>query len=153
MTTQPAIDITMDRARRALCLFVEQWCEQGVSNVKVRVNTKNEEPEGVWFYGRVGNTWKKLPETVESSELALLIAMELERIAVSPHTEECQIRRKEYLDRIEFEIKFHSEKIVAHQGKQLGSYLFGILFRERHDAPDSKRQGIRRGGKSRVARV
>lgn len=79
--------------------------------------------------------------------------MELERLAASPHTEECQVRRREYLDRIEFEIKFHHEKVVAYQGKQLGSYLFGILFRERHDAPDSKRQGIRRGGKPRVARV
>lgn len=151
--TPPATEITTDRARRTLCRFVEQWCEQGVSNVKVRVNTKNEEPKGVWFYGRVGNAWKKLPETVEGSEFALLIVVDLERLAVSPHTEECQVRRKEHLDRIEFEIKFHAEKIVAHQGKQLGSYLFGILFRERHDAPDSKRQGIRQGGKSRVARV
>lgn len=153
MTTLPATNVTSDHARRTLCQLVEKWCEQGVSNVKVRVNTKNDEPEGVWFYGRVGNAWKKLEETVESSEFARLMAIELERLAVSPHTEECQVRRKESLDRIEFEIKFHQEKIAAHQGKQLGSYLFGIIFRERHDKPDSNRQGIRRGGKTRIARV
>lgn len=153
MATLSPTPITAERARQTLCRFVEQWCERGVSNVKVRVNTKNEEPEDVWFYGRVGNVWEKLPETVEGSEFALLISMDLERLTASPHTEECQVRRKQYLDRIEFEIKFHHDDIVAHQGKQLSSYLFGILFRERHDTPDAKRQGIRRGGKSRIARV
>ena len=153
MTTLQATEITTDRARRTLCRHIEQLCEQGVSNVKVRVNRRNDEPVGVWFYGRAGNAWKKLPETVDGSEFALLIAMELERLATSPHTEECQVRCKEFLDRIEFEIKFHHDKIVAHQGKQLGSYLSGILFHERHEAPDSRRQGIRRGPKPQIARV
>ncbi len=152
MTSLESTEITTDRARRTLCRHIEQWCKQGVSNVKVRINTRNDEPEGVWFYGRVGNAWKKLPETVEGSELTLLIEIELERLATSPHTEECQVRRKEFLDRIEFEIKFHHDKIVAHQGKQLGSYLFGILYHERHAAPDSRRQGIRRGPKPQIAR-
>lgn len=153
MTTFEATEITVDHARRTLCRFIEQWCEQGVSNIKVRINTKNDEPAAVWFYGRVDNSWKKLPETVEGSVFSLLIDAELERLASSPHTEECQVRRKGFLDRSEFEIKFHHDKIVAHQGKQLGSYLFGVLFCERHEAPDSKRQGIRRGGKLRVARI
>ena len=153
MTSQQATEVTTDSARRTLCRHIEQWCEQGVSNVKVRVNRRNEIPEAVWFYGRAGNAWKKLPETVDGSEFALLIAMELERLATSPHTEECHVRCKEFLDRIEFEIKFHHDKIVAHQGKQLGSYLFGILFHDRHDAPDSRRQGIRRGPKPQIARV
>ena len=153
MTSLQATEITTDRARRTLCHHIEQWCEQGMSNVKVRINTRNEEPESAWFYGRVENGWKKESGNVEGSELAQLIQIELERLASSPHSKECQVRRKKFLDRIEFEIKFHHDKIVAHQGEQLGSYLFGVLFRERHAAPDSRRQGIRRGGMPKVARV
>lgn len=152
MTTLDVTTTTQNQARQALCDHIKKWCEQGVSNVKVRVNTSNHKPDSVWSYGRVKNAWKK-SDSVAGPEVAGFIQSELERLATSSHTEECQIRRKEFVDRTEFEIKFHHEVIVAHQGEQLNSYLFGVLFRERHEAPDSKPQGVHAGGKARVTRV
>ena len=145
-------DISTDLARQTFCRHVLQWCEQGVSNVKVRVNTTDDGPQSVWFYGRVEGQWLKLAESVEGPEFARLIAEELERLATSPHASECQVRRKAYRDRVEFEIKFHHDKIVAHAGKQLGSYLNGILFGEHHATPNPRRRVIRRGPKTQVAR-
>lgn len=151
-TKAKTADISTDRARQTLCQHILQWCEQGVSNVKVRVNTLEKEPQAVWFYGRVAGKWSKLEETVEGPKFARQIAAELERLAASPHEAECQVRRKTFLDRTEFEIKFHHDKIVAHEGKQLRSYLNGILFYEGHAAPAARRRGIRRGPKTQVAR-
>ena len=145
-------DISTDRARQTFCRHVLQWCEQGVSNVKVRVNTTANGPQSVWFYGRVEGQWLKLAETVEGSEFARPIAEELERLATSPHASECQVRRKADRDRVEFEIKFHHGKIVAHAGKQLCSYLNGILFGEHHETLNPRRRMIRRGPKVQVAR-
>lgn len=152
MASSQSTEVSIDRARQTLCRHIEQWCEQGVSNVRVRVNTKLSEAEGVWFYGHVENKWLKLEETVASPEFAGLITEELERLATSPNSKECQVRRKVFGDRLEFEIKFHHDEIVAHQGKKLGSYLYGILFQDRHAAPDAHRQGIRRGPRQQAVR-
>lgn len=153
--TTTATAAKIDRARRMLCRHVQQWCEQGVNNVQVRVNLADQQPQGIWFYGHSDNEWIKLPETIEGPELAGLIADELERLATTPQSEECQIRKKVYRDRRTYEFKFHREDIRSHRGTKLGSYLFGILFRERHAPPDPRRQGIRRGMPKRrpVAKV
>jgi hypothetical protein len=41
---------------------------------------------------------------------------------------------------------------VAHTGQRLRSYLEGVLFGEGHAAPSARRQAIRRGPQSQVAR-
>ncbi len=145
MASSQSSEISGDRVRQTLCRHIEQWCEQGVSSVRIRVNTTLGEPESVWFYGHLENKWIKAEETIASAEFASLIKAEMERLASTPNSEECQVRHKEFRDRLDFEIKFHHDKIIEHQGKNLGSYLFGILFHERHAAPVSSRQGIHSG--------
>lgn len=141
----------IDGARHAMCRHIQRWCEQGATNVKVRVNIAEDNPEAVWFYGHVNNKWVKLPETIDDSESAELIADELHRLAATPQSAEFQIRRKTAGDRVEFELKFPHDDIVSHQGKKFGSYLFGLLFHERRAPPNSLRQGVRRGpGKSQM---
>ena len=144
MASTQTTEISIDRARQTLCQHIERWCEQGVSSVRIRVNMALSEPESVWFYGHLENKWLKAEETIAGAEFARLIKAEMERLAANPNSEECQVRHKEFRDRLDFEIKFHHDKILAHQGKNLGSYLYGILFHERHAPPDAKRQGIRR---------
>lgn len=149
--------IAVDRSRQTQCRqtqcrHMQQACEQATTNVKVRVNSADGQPQAVWFYGHVDNIWLKLPETVEGPDFSRLIADELQRLAANPHSAECQVRHKSLRDRDEFEIKFHHDKIVAHQGLKLGSYLFGILFGEGHGAPTARRRGIRRGPNTQVAR-
>lgn len=151
-TTLPS-EVSVDRARQALCRHVEHWCEQGVSSVRIRVNTELNDMESVWFYGRLGNRWIKAEDVITGSEFASLIKADLERLASSPYLDECQIRRKEFRDRLDFEIKFHHNRIMEHQGKTLGSFLYGILFHARHAAPGSRRQAIRRGPKRPAART
>ncbi len=144
MTASQTTDVSIDRVRQTLCQHIERWCEQAVSSVRIRVNTALGEPESVWFYGHLQNKWLKAEDGVAGAEFSRLIKLEMERLATNPNSEECQIRDKEFRDRVDFEIKFRHDKILAHQGKNLGSYLYGILFHERHAPPDSKRQGIRR---------
>lgn len=144
MASSQITEISIDRARQTLCQHIERWCEQGVSSVRVRINTSLGKPESVWFYGHQENKWLKAEETLAGAEFASLIKTEMDRLAANPNSEECQVRHKNLRDRLDFEIKFHHDKIIAHQGKKLGSYLYGILFHERHAPPDSKRQGIRR---------
>lgn len=145
MAVAQSSEVSIDRARQTLCRHIEQWCEQGVSSVRIRVNTTLDEPESVWFYGHLENKWLKAEETIVGGEFASLIQAEMERLAANPNSEECQVRHKEFRDRHDFEIKFHHDKIIGHQGKNLGSYLYGILFHERRAAPDSSRQGIHSG--------
>lgn len=144
MASSQTTEVSIDRARQTLCQHIERWCEEEVSAVRIRVNTTLGEPESVWFYGHLQNKWLKAEEAVVGAEFTCLIKEEMERLASNPNSKECQIRHKTFRDRIEFEIKFHHDKIVAHQGKNLGSYLYGILFHERHAPPDSNRQSIRR---------
>lgn len=144
MASTQTFEVSIDTARKAMCNHIERWCEQGVSTVRIRVNTKLGEPETVWFYGHQENKWLKAEETIAGAEFAGLIKAEMERLAASPNSAECQVRHKNLRDRLDYEIKFHHDKIIAHQGKKLGSYLYGILFHERHAPPDAKRQGIRR---------
>ncbi len=145
-------EVSIDRARQTLCRHVEQWCEQGASSVRIRVNTTLGEPESVWFYGHQENKWLKAEDTIAGSEFARLIQAEMERLTANPNSAECQVRRNEFRDRLDFEIKFHHDKIIAHQGKNLGSYLYGILFREQHAPPNAKRQGIRRDPRQQAVR-
>lgn len=151
MASTQSSEVSIDRARQTLCRHIEQWCEQGVSNVRIRINTTLGEPESVWFYGHLENNWLKSEEAIAGAEFARLIKEEMERLAANPNSEECQVRHKEFHDRLDFEIKFHHDKIIAHQGKKLGSYLYGILFHERHAAPVSSRQGIHSGPDRRSA--
>lgn len=151
-TNAKPTSISIDRARQTLCRHILQLCEQGVSSVKVRINTAEGVPQSAWLYGRIEGEWSKLEETVEGLEFARQISEELERLAANPHTAECQVRRKEYRDRLDFEIKFHHDRIVAHSGRKLRSYLNGLLFNELHAAPNERRQSIRRGPKTQVAR-
>ena len=150
MASSKTTEVSIDRARQTLCQHIERWCGQEVSTVRIRVNTTLGEPEAVWFYGHLKNKWVKAEETVAGADFARLIKAEMERLATNPNSEECQVRHKNFRDRIDFEIKFHHDKILAHQGKNLGSYLYGILFHERHAPPDSKRQGIRRAPRQTV---
>lgn len=150
-TAKPT-SISIDRARQTLCRHILQWCEQGVSSVKVRVNTADGVPQTIWFYGRVEGEWSKLEETVEGLEFARQITDELERLASNPHSAECQVRRKVYRDRLDFEIKFHHDRIAAHSGRKLRSYLNGLLFNELHATPNERRRAIRRGPKTQVVR-
>jgi hypothetical protein len=153
MASSQSTEVSIDRARQTLCRHTEYWCEQGVSNVRIRVNTTLDEPESVWFYGHLENKWLKAEDTIAGSEFARLIHAEMERLATNPNSEECQVRRKEFRGRIDFEIKFHHDKIIAHQGKKLGSYLYGILFHERRAAPNSSRQGIHSGPRRPAVRL
>ncbi len=153
MTSSQSSEVSIDRARQTLCRHIEQWCEQGVSSVRIRVNTTLGEPESVWFYGHLENKWLKAEDTIAGAEFAGLIKAEMDRLASNPNSEECQVRHKEFRGRLDFEIKFHHDKIIAHQGKNLGSYLYGILFHERHAAPNSSRQGIHSGPRRSAARL
>lgn len=152
MASTQTTEVSIDRARQTLCQHIERWCEQGVSSVRIRVNTALGEPESVWFYGHKENKWLKADDVVSGAEFAGLIKAEMERLAANPNSEECQVRHKEYGDRLDFEIKFHHDKIVGHQGNNLGSYLYGILFHERRAAPVSSRQGIHSGPRRSAAR-
>lgn len=145
MVSSQSSGVSVERARQTLCRHIEQLCEQGMSNVRVRVYMSPCETESVWFYGRQKNKWLKLEETVNGADFAREIVEDLERLAASPNSEECQVRRKEFRDRLDFELKFDHEDILAHQGKNLGSYLSGILFRPRHASPRPRREAIRRG--------
>lgn len=144
--------ISIDRARQILCRHILQLCEQGASTVRVRITTAGGVPQSAWFYGRIAGEWSKLEETVEGLEFVQQITEELERLAANPHSAECQVRRKEYRDRLDFEIKFHHDRVVAHSGRKLRSYLTGLLFNELHATPNERRQSIRRGPKAQVAR-
>lgn len=144
-------EITVDEARRVLCHHIELWCGQNVSHVKVRVNVTEKKPSSVWYYGRIDNKWSKLPETTEGTGYARLIAEELERLSSTVHSKECDVRRKKLADRVEYEIHFHPDDIAGHEGAKLGSYLFGVLFYERHAAPNTVRQRARRGAGGQVA--
>ncbi len=142
----------IDNARRELCRLIVQSCEQGASNFKVRVNLGDEKPTAVWVYGHIDNVWQKLTTTICDDQVAAAIAGELKRLASAPHADECSLRRQEFADRIEVEIKFHREAIDSHRGENLESYLFGILFYEQNAAQQSRRKSIRRGPNRNVAK-
>lgn len=152
MATHPMINPGVESARQMLCEALAKWCEDGVNTVKVRVNLQADQPESVWVYGHQDNQWQKQDLSIETNDDVVAIYADMERLAKSPFTEECQTRRKELGDRVEFELRFHGERLAEHQGQQLTSYLYGILFIERHDAPDPGRMTIKRGMRQRGVR-
>jgi hypothetical protein len=130
MALSHTTEMTTDYARQALCQAITHSCERGASSIQVRINTSPDAPQDVSLFDRVDGDWKKA-ETIVGAEFAESIQNELERLAACPHSDESQVRRKNFSDRAEFDLKFHHDKVLAHRGANLYSYLFGVLFRER----------------------
>lgn len=142
----------VDHARKELCRLIIHGCEQGATNIKVRVNLGDGQPTAVWVYGHIGNEWQKLTTTIGDPEIAAAVAGELNRLASAPHTDDLSLRRLEFADRLEAEIKFHRDAIDSHRGENFESYLFGLLFYEPKAAKQSRRSSIRRGPQAHVAK-
>lgn len=146
--TSPAVD----QGRRELCRLIVRGCEQAASNIKVRVNLVDGRPTTVWAYAHIDDQWQKLPATIVDPPTAAVAADELNRLASAARADEWSLRRQDFADRLEAEIKFHREDINSHLGENLESYLFGLLFYEPKAAKKSRRSSIRRGPKAHVAR-
>lgn len=142
----------VDQARQELCRLIVDGCEQGASNIKVRVNLKDGQPAAVWGYAHLDDQWQKLATSIGDPPIAAAVAEELNRLASAAHADQWSFRRQEFADRIEAEIKFHREVIDSHRGDNFESYLFGVLFYEPKAAKQSRRSSIRRGPKAHVAR-
>ena len=142
----------VDHARREFCRLVVHGCEQGALNIKVRVNLCDGQPTAVWGYGHINNEWQKLTTTIHDPQIAAAVAEELDRLASAAHADQWSLRRQEFGDRIEAEIKFHRDAIDPHRGDNFESYLFGVLFYEPKAAKHSGRNSIRRGPKAYIAK-
>ena len=142
----------VDQARQELCRLIVHGCDQGASNIKVRVNLGDGQPTAVWVYGHIDNEWQKLTTTIHDPQIAAAVAEELDRLASAAHADQWSLRRQEFGDRIEAEIKFHRDAIDPHRGDNFESYLFGVLFYEPKAAKHSVRNSIRRGPKAYIAK-
>lgn len=147
-----ASSVVVDQARRELCRLIVHACEQGASNIKVRVNLSDGQPTAVWVYAHIDDQWQKLTSTIGDPQIAAAIVGELNRLASAAHADQWSLRRQEFGDRIEAEIKFHRDAIDPHRGDNFESYLFGVLFYEPKAAKHSVRNSIRRGPKAYIAK-
>ncbi|RPI87875.1 MAG: hypothetical protein EHM42_04830 [Planctomycetaceae bacterium] len=131
--------------RTLICDHFAALLNSGARQVRVRVSQPQQQPAEVWFYSHQNNEWHKSADLVRDAALAVAIDDLMERIASKPHGDEWSARRHKASDFVDTDVTFHGDKIAAHSGAGLSSFVHGLLFRDDHDSRQDRRQSLRHG--------
>lgn len=137
--------IAVDQARVELCRWLAKSLNGGLFHVRVRFPLVNGVPGEAWFYVHRDNTWHKETEIITDAPLVEALAEETDLLASKGHADEWSVRQNSAHDWKETDLQFHREPLADHLGKKLESYLMGLLFRDRHDSRQDRRQHLRNG--------
>lgn len=135
----------VDEARTELCRRFARLLNAGNYHVRVRLPLVNGKASEAWFYAHRDNAWHKEADVVKDAAVVVAIEEEIDLVASKEHADEWAARKHSAHDFKEVDIQFHREPVADHLGGKLESYLMGLLFHDRHDSKQDRRQQLRQG--------
>lgn len=145
MSSSKAGAVATDEARTELCRWAAHALNAGLVHLRVRFPMTNDGASEVWFYVHRDNAWHKENEIITDAPLVAALAEEAELLASKGRADEWSARHQSTHDWMQLDIQFHREPLAKHLGPKLESYLMGLLFRDRHDSQQDRRQRLRKG--------
>jgi hypothetical protein len=147
MSSSKAGAAAVDEARHEICRRFAEMLNAGAYRVRVRLSERDGKGAEAWFYMHRNNAWTKAPGAVAAPSLVAAIEEEMDLLASKQHGDECSTRQNKSADWKETDVRFHRDKLEPRLGKNLESYLMGVLFRDEHASKKDRRRPILRGGR------
>jgi hypothetical protein len=142
----------VDDARHWIAQTCSTLLNEGVYVVRVRIAEPNGDPTHASIYKHINNQWVQTPYSVDGGEMTLAVRAVGRMLASHPPTDSWQVRSCSSDDFEDIDLHFKRDPVVEHAGKNLLSWVTGILFKDTHASGQDRRRAAARGSDRRDSR-